>query len=110
MKFVDLTHPISNEMPTYPSDPDVSIVRKKEIEIDRTLLHSFKLGTHTGTHLDVPAHIIPNGKTLDMPEYFDKIIAAELKTAMFPILEEWIDIGDFDDYKRANSIYGNHID
>ena len=65
MKFVDLSHPISNEMSTYPSDPDISIVREKEIDSDRTLLHSFTMGTHTGTHLDVPAHIISGGKTLD---------------------------------------------
>ena len=65
MRFVDLSHPISNEMATYPSDPDVAIVREKEIHSDRTLLHRFTMGTHTGTHLDAPAHIIPGGKTLD---------------------------------------------
>jgi len=65
MRFVDLSHPISNEMITYPSDPNVSIVREKEIDTDRTLLHSFTMGTHTGTHLDVPAHIISSGKTVD---------------------------------------------
>ena len=65
MKFVDLSHPISNEMSTYPSDPDISIVREKEIHLDRTLLHRFTMGTHTGTHLDAPAHIISGGKTLD---------------------------------------------
>ena len=65
MKFVDLSYPISNNMSTYPSDPDVFIVREKEIHTDRTLLHSFKMGTHTGTHLDVPIHIIPDSKTLD---------------------------------------------
>jgi len=65
MKIVDLTHLISNNMSTYPTDPDVSIVLEKEISKDRSLLHSFTMGTHTGTHLDVPAHIIPNGKTLN---------------------------------------------
>ncbi|MBT7901701.1 MAG: cyclase family protein [Candidatus Marinimicrobia bacterium] len=65
MKYIDLSHPISNEMATYPSDPDISIVREKEIYTDRTLLHSFTMGTHTGTHLDAPAHIISGGKTLD---------------------------------------------
>ena len=34
-------------------------------QYDRTLLHSFTMGTHTGTHLDAPAHIISGGKTLD---------------------------------------------
>ena len=65
MKFVDLSHPIYNDMPTYPSDPDVSIIREKEISTNRTLLHSFTMGTHTGTHLDAPAHVIQDGKTLD---------------------------------------------
>ena len=65
MRFIDLSHPISNEMATYPSDPSVAIVREKEIHSDRTLLHRFTMGTHTGTHLDAPAHIIYGGKTLD---------------------------------------------
>ena len=65
MRFVDLSHPISATTPTYPSDPDISIVREKEIHTDRTLLHQFTMGTHTGTHLDAPAHIISGGKTLD---------------------------------------------
>jgi len=65
MRFIDLSHPISNKMTTYPSDPNVTIVREKEIHLDRTLLHRFTMGTHTGTHLDAPAHIISGGKTLD---------------------------------------------
>jgi len=65
MKFIDLSHPIANNMPTYPSDPAISIVREKEIHLDRTLVHRFSMGTHTGTHLDAPAHIISGGKTLD---------------------------------------------
>ena len=65
MKFVDLSHPISNGMSTYPSDPEVSIVTEKEIATDRSLVHCFSMGTHTGTHLDVPAHIIHSGKTLN---------------------------------------------
>ena len=65
MKYIDLSHPISEETSTYPSDPDISIVREKEIHLDHTLLHRFTMGTHTGTHLDAPAHIIYGGKTLD---------------------------------------------
>ena len=65
MNLIDLSHPITDGMPTYPSDPDVSIVRGKNIDKDKTLLHIFTMGTHTGTHLDVPAHIFPDGKTLE---------------------------------------------
>ena len=65
MRLVDLSHPISNEMATYPSDPNVAIVQEKDIDNNRTLLHLFTMGTHTGTHLDTPAHIFSDGKTLD---------------------------------------------
>tara|TARA_Y100000590_G_scaffold20022_2_gene23396 strand:- start:6902 stop:7519 length:618 start_codon:yes stop_codon:yes gene_type:complete len=64
MKLIDLSYPISEKTPTYPTDPDVQFIKEKEIKKDKTLLHSFKMGTHTGTHLDVPAHVIPNGKTI----------------------------------------------
>ena len=65
MRFIDLSHPISENTPTYPTDPDVQFIREKEIEKDNTLLHSFKMGTHTGTHLDVPAHVILGQKTVE---------------------------------------------
>ena len=65
MKIIDLTHPLFDGMSTYPSDPVVSIVKKKEIGVDRSVLHKITMGTHTGTHLDVPAHVIIGGKTLD---------------------------------------------
>jgi len=66
MKYIDLSHSLSSNTATYPSDPDLNIIKEKEIINDNSLLHSFKMGTHTGTHLDVPAHIIPGGKTLNM--------------------------------------------
>ena len=65
MNYIDLSHPIFHGMPTYPSDPDVCFEEVKNIENNRTLLHQFSIGTHTGTHLDVPAHIIKGGKTLE---------------------------------------------
>ena len=64
MNYIDLSHPITDGMPTYPTDPDVCIVQEKKIATDQTLLHRLTMGTHTGTHLDVPAHIIKGGKTI----------------------------------------------
>lgn len=65
MTIVDLTHIIYSGMPTYPSDPEVNFITKKTINKNNSLLHSIEIGTHTGTHLDTPAHIIQNGKTLE---------------------------------------------
>ena len=65
MSIIDLSHLIIDKMPTYPSDPNVSFVKVKEITEGETLLHKFEMGTHTGTHLDVPAHVILGSKTLN---------------------------------------------
>ena len=65
MKFIDLSHPIKHSTKTYPSDPDIEIKNEKSIKNDNSLVHSFKLGTHTGTHLDAPSHIYKDGKNID---------------------------------------------
>jgi len=65
MKFFDLSHQIYDGMPTYPSDPNISVKLVKNIREHNSLLHEFSMGTHTGTHLDVPSHIIKNGKSLE---------------------------------------------
>ena len=44
---------------------------------------------------------------LDMPKFFEMIIEKNLKTMIFPILDEWIDIGNFDDYNRAKIKYSS---
>ena len=65
MKWIDLSHRIKKNMTTYPSDPDVSIILEKSIQEGRSQLHSFSMGTHTGTHVDAASHIIEKGKSLD---------------------------------------------
>ena len=68
MITVDLSHSLFHGAPSYPSDPDISIIKEKDIVEDNSLLHSIIFGTHSGTHLDLPSHIIPGGKTLsDFP-------------------------------------------
>ena len=44
---------------------------------------------------------IPNGEHLDMNELIDKLLFAKWKVVSFPIIEYWLDIGQLDDYERA---------
>ena len=116
MRFVDLSHPISEEMSTYPSDPDISIVREKEIHSDRTLLHRFTMGTHTGTHLDAPAHIISGGKFLDdfpLSSFIGKTVKVDINS--ISALDEngerfdgiIVDTGWYRYFNNANKYYGS---
>lgn len=45
--------------------------------------------------------LLPRNTHLDMPQLFEKLIAQGLETAVFPIREYWLDIGQIADYNRA---------
>ena len=63
--IVDLSLPISEETPVYPDDPPVGITLWAVIDRDGYYMNVLRMGEHTGTHVDAPAHFIPGGKTVD---------------------------------------------
>ena len=63
--LIDLSHPIAGGLTVFPGDPAVSIENAASIETDGFRVSSLHLGTHTGTHLDAPAHSIADGATLE---------------------------------------------
>lgn len=44
---------------------------------------------------------IPNGEHLDMNELIEKLLVTNRRVVSFPIIEYWLDIGQLDDYERA---------
>ena len=62
---VDLSVPLSNDMPVYPGDPSPLFRRVKTLENDGVNITSMTLGSHTGTHLDAPLHFIEGGRSVD---------------------------------------------
>ncbi|MDN6535451.1 MAG: cyclase family protein [Corynebacterium variabile] len=63
--FTDLTHPLTADMPVYPGDPEVQIDEVLTIPADGCSVRSLHLGSHSGTHVDAPAHVIAGGRTID---------------------------------------------
>jgi len=66
-KILDLTLELHEGMPTYPSawHPTVDIHQIGRIEMEHRRSYSVTLGTHTGTHMDSPAHMVADGITID---------------------------------------------
>lgn len=65
MKVHDLTHTIRNDMPVYPGTEQPRLTTACTIDqcgYRETLLHMY---SHTGTHMDAPAHMLKNGAALD---------------------------------------------
>jgi len=64
MKFIDLAHPFSARMPTYPGDPKPALRQIARIGKEGYADHWLQTGMHVGTHIDAPAHMILGGKEM----------------------------------------------
>ena len=56
---------ISNELPTYPGDPIVNLYPKIEYKDKGYNVLSLNMGTHSGTHIDVPFHLLNKATSVD---------------------------------------------
>ena len=64
MKFIDLTLPISEKIPTFPGSPQPIFIQWENIKDDGYNLELLFLSSHTGTHLDAPYHFLEKGKKI----------------------------------------------
>jgi kynurenine formamidase len=56
---IDLTQPLTPEIPRFPGDPEVRITPLPGFEPWQ--VSALSLGTHSGTHMDAPRHRFPEG-------------------------------------------------
>jgi len=83
---------------------EVKLNNEKIVSIEEKPIH--KIFVNAGVYILDPKCIELIPKTFyDMPSLFKKIIANKKKTISFPIHEYWVDIGRFDDYKKAKLEY-----
>lgn len=65
MRVIDLSHTIHPGMPLFPGAAPPRLEKTATLEKDGFVEHRVSMCTHTGTHIDVPSHIIAGGLTLD---------------------------------------------
>ncbi len=65
MKYVDLSVLINEDTPIYPGDPKTIIKPAGVLDKDGYCDHYLSIGTHVGTHVDAPMHMLAGGKALD---------------------------------------------
>ena len=65
MKIIDLTHTISEDMPVYPGTEPPMLKPANTYEKDGFRETLLSLYSHTGTHVDPPAHLFADRTTLD---------------------------------------------
>ena len=63
--LADLTHPITADCPVYPGSPAPRLTPAATLEHDGYRETLLTIGSHTGTHMDAPRHLLPRGVALD---------------------------------------------
>lgn len=102
MKIVDLSHTISPDMPAYPGTEQPIFKIGRTIENDGFLEKEITLYSHTGTHIDAPAHLIKGLKTLDqlqIEQYFGEAILVDFQN----IGRDIIQLDDLTTYEKENN-------
>ena len=82
MKIVDLTHLIKEEMPVFPGTEPPVLEPANTLEKDGFREKKLHMYSHTGTHMDAPAHMIDSGWTLDQVEadrYFGLAVKVDVR-------------------------------
>jgi len=63
--YIDLSVLVDKQTPVYPGDPATKIEPAGVLAKDGYCDHYISIGTHVGTHIDAPMHMLEGGKSLD---------------------------------------------
>lgn len=61
-QIIDISLPLYQGMITYPGNPELKI---RSLLSKTSFLSEINMGSHTGTHVDAPSHVLLKGKTVD---------------------------------------------
>jgi arylformamidase len=107
-RVIDISAGISTDTPVYPGDPIPEIERIASIEKDGFAVSRISFGSHTGTHIDAPSHVIKDGRTIDqvpLDDLFGRAVVLDLTPK-----DEAINGNDLDAaYKRFGNGAGSKI-
>ena len=65
MPIIDLSHALDEKMPVYPGTEQPVFAEGCTLEADGFREKKITFYSHTGTHMDAPFHLLPDGRCLD---------------------------------------------
>lgn len=78
VNVIDLTHEISGDIPAWDGKPyfelPIVVDYKDCVPPDLFRINQLNIGMSVGTHIDAPAHVIPDGRTVDQLAH-DELVA-----------------------------------
>ncbi len=97
MKAVDLTYTVEEGMPVYPGTEPPKIIDATTVAVEGFAEKLLTLFSHTGTHMDAPAHMLKDGSCLD-----DMDVATFMgKAVLVDVNDRIVDVEDLIPFKSA---------
>src|ERR1700722_5517697 len=100
MNIIDISWPISSAMTMYKDEKTVAFKPLKTMEVDKVRKTQITLDTHTGTHIDAPAHFVKDGAPVEKEELESLIgpcIVLDLSVVTGAITAEHLEEYDFEE-------------
>ncbi|WP_370574100.1 cyclase family protein [Methanomethylovorans sp.] len=94
-RVIDITSPIRQGMPVYPGDPETIVEQVCSIGKNGFAISIITMGSHTGTHVDAPSHVLEKGLSVDMllpGSFIGRAILLDMSCIESPIHAEHLDI------------------
>ncbi len=91
MQIIDLTHFITSDMPVYPGTEKPKLIDECTIEKNGFAEKLITMFSHTGTHIDAPAHMIAGANGLDdfnVEQFYGKGIVIDIGKSNKKVIEE----------------------
>lgn len=89
MKIIDISQEIYQGMPVYPGDPTFQSRRVNSFKQgDMCEVSEVTMGTHCGTHVDAPLHMLPDGQPLECFSLECFIGPCRVLTVPYPVISE----------------------
>ncbi len=104
-RVVDLSHPISPDIPVWPGDPAVDFQTVSDLAEQEYFLRRFSMGEHSGTHLASPSAYYADGIDPDGTPAESLVAPAAVIDAPGPASldpDYTLSAGDIADWERAN--------
>ena len=90
MKVTDLTHVIYSDMPVFPGTEQPILEKVKALENEGYREAKISMYSHTGTHIDAPAHMLSQGPRLDdldVEHYIGKAVILDFSTGGMELID-----------------------
>lgn len=65
INIIDITTELNDKVKVYEGDPQVLIEQFATVEGNGYAITKISMGSHSGTHIDAPSHVIEGGRSVD---------------------------------------------